>query len=170
MELQTFNALPADEAAAAVRVWAAVPWWVDELVAARPFGSVSDLERSAIDLAARWTAADLDAALAHHPRIGQRPTGTGADADASRREQAAMSAATDDVAERMAAANAAYEERFGRVFLIRAAGRSPEEMLAALERRLGADDATEAAEALEQLREIAALRLHQTLTPPEETP
>ncbi|MFT4213160.1 MAG: 2-oxo-4-hydroxy-4-carboxy-5-ureidoimidazoline decarboxylase [Microbacterium sp.] len=170
MDLQTFNLLPADEAAAVAGVWAAVPWWIDALVAARPFDSVEQLAQAADESARQWTDADLDAALAHHPRIGQRPTGTGADADASRREQAAMSSAGADIAERMAAANAAYEERFGRVFLIRAAGRSPEEMLAALERRLAADPETETAEALDQLREIALLRLHQSMTPTEETP
>ena len=59
--------------------------------------------------------------------------------------------------------NLAYEERFGRVFLIRAAGRSAEEMLAEVRRRLGNDDAAEAAEARDQLRQIALLRLRSSL-------
>ena len=59
----------------------------------------------------------------------------------------------------MLAGNRAYEERFDRVFLIRAAGRGAGEILAELERRLGNDDATERAETLEQLRQIALLRL-----------
>ncbi|MET0813427.1 MAG: 2-oxo-4-hydroxy-4-carboxy-5-ureidoimidazoline decarboxylase, partial [Microbacterium sp.] len=54
--------------------------------------------------------------------------------------------------------------RFGRVFLIRAAGRSPEEMLAELDRRLSNDDGTEAAEATGQLAEIALLRLRGAVT------
>ena len=74
-----------------------------------------------------------------------------------------MAQASDDLASRMAAANAAYEQRFGRVFLIRAAGRSPDEMLAEAQRRLENGPDAEAAEALGQLREIALLRLRQSL-------
>ncbi|WP_054686610.1 2-oxo-4-hydroxy-4-carboxy-5-ureidoimidazoline decarboxylase [Microbacterium sp. No. 7] len=163
MDLAAFNAAAPAEAAAAVSVWAAVPAWVDAVVAGRPYDTV-DAAAATADAAARsWTAADLDAALAHHPRIGQKPAGTGAEAAASRREQAAMSTAGDDLTAAMAAANAAYEERFGRVFLIRAAGRTPAEMLAEAQRRLGNADDAETAEALAQLREIAVLRLRTTL-------
>ena len=77
-----------------------------------------------------------------------------------------MSVASAELATLMAEANAAYEERFGRIFLIRAAGRSPEEMLAELKRRLGNDELTEATEAVEQLRQIALLRLRQALEDP----
>ncbi len=75
-----------------------------------------------------------------------------------------MTDAAADVAARIADGNAAYEARFGRVFLIRAAGRSPEEMLAELERRLANDDETEAREAAGQLAEIALLRLRAAVT------
>jgi 2-oxo-4-hydroxy-4-carboxy-5-ureidoimidazoline decarboxylase len=64
-----------------------------------------------------------------------------------------------DTAGRLAAGNAAYEQRFDRVFLIRAAGRSADEILAELDRRLENDDATERSETVEQLGEIAVLRL-----------
>lgn len=74
-----------------------------------------------------------------------------------------MSAADESVVARMQAANAEYEGRFGRVFLIRAAGRSADEMLAEIHRRLDNDHETEAQEAVDQLREIALLRLRSTL-------
>lgn len=163
MHIDEFDALPAADAAALAGVWAAIPAWVDAIVAGRPFASTDALAGRADELAREWTATDLDAALAHHPRIGQRPRGDGAEADASRREQAAMSTASAGTAAELAEANAAYEARFGRVFLIRAAGRSPEEMLAEARRRLGNDDVTETAEALDQLRQIALLRLRGAL-------
>jgi 2-oxo-4-hydroxy-4-carboxy-5-ureidoimidazoline decarboxylase len=75
-----------------------------------------------------------------------------------------MTDAATGVAVAIAAGNAAYEERFGRVFLIRAAGRSPEAILAELRRRLGNDDDDEAREALRQLAEIAILRLRGSVT------
>lgn len=159
MELERFNAADAVTATELVGVWAAVPAWVDGVVAGRPYASVDELCARAESLAAEWTTADLDAALAHHPRIGERPQGSGAEAAASRTEQAAMATASDDVAARLAAGNAAYEERFGRVFLIRAAGRTPIEMLSELERRLQNDADAETAEATTQLAEIAVLRV-----------
>lgn len=159
MKLTEFNAADAADAAAAVRVWADIPGWVDAVVAGRPYASVDALAAYAGALAAQWTPADLDAALAHHPRIGARVTGASAEAAASRREQAGMADAADDVAAAIAAGNAAYEERFGRVFLIRAAGRSSEELLSELGRRLRNDPAAETAEATAQLAEIAMLRL-----------
>lgn len=165
MHLDEFNAASAADARAVASVWAAIPAWVDAIVDGRPYASVDDAVRIAGAAAAGWTRDDLDAALAHHPRIGQRPAGAGAEADASRREQAAMASAEDEVVDAMASANAAYEERFGRVFLIRAAGRSPAQMLAEVQRRLGNDDDTEAAEALDQLAQIALLRLRTTLAP-----
>lgn len=164
MHLDAFDTAEPADAAAVVSVWAAIPAWVDAVVAGRPYGSVDAVAARADALAQEWTRAELDVALAHHPRIGEKPRGAGAEAAASTREQAAMTSASGDVAAGIAAGNAAYEQRFGRVFLIRAAGRSPDEMLRELTRRLGNDDDAEAAEALDQLRQIALLRLHTTLT------
>ena len=78
---------------------------------------------------------------------------------ASAREQAGVDPADGDTARELAAGNAAYEERFGHVFLIRAAGRDAEEILAELDRRLGNDDEAERAETVDNLRQIAMLRL-----------
>ena len=168
MHLDEFNAASRDDARAVASVWAAIPAWVDAVVDARPYASVDEAAQVAESAAARWSRDDLDAALVHHPRIGQRPVGAGAEADASRREQASMASATDEVVDAMASTNAAYEARFGRVFLIRAAGRSPAEMLAEVQRRLGNDDDTEATEALGQLAQIALLRLRTALAPAHE--
>ena len=164
MELDEFNALDAAAAAGVVGVWAAIPAWTDAVIAGRPYASVDELADSAQAAARLWTRRDLDAALAHHPRIGERAAGTGAGAAASRREQSSMTDADRDVVHAIARGNAAYEQRFGRVFLIRAAGRSPAEMLAELRRRLDNDDDTEASEALGQLAQIALLRLRATVT------
>lgn len=159
MELSEFNAMPPARAREVVAVWAAIPAWVEQVVAGRPYVSRDALAVRAAELARDWTIVDLDDALAHHPRIGERSTGHSSEAAASRSEQASMADAEADVTAAIAAANAAYEARFGRVFLIRAAGRSPQEMLAEARRRLGNDEATEAVEAREQLIQIALLRL-----------
>ncbi|MFJ4220419.1 2-oxo-4-hydroxy-4-carboxy-5-ureidoimidazoline decarboxylase [Curtobacterium luteum] len=155
--------LDPDAARAVVTAWAAVPRWVDAVLAGRPYASVEDLRDRAAALAAGWTDEEVAGALAHHPRIGERPAGDDAAARASRHEQSASAATTDaDTARALRDGNAAYEERFDRVFLVRAAGRSAADVLSELHRRLGNDDAAEAAEVAEQLREIALLRLERT--------
>lgn len=164
MHLHAFNALDDADATTLARVWADIPGWVDAVVAGRPYADVDALAAYAGDLAAAWSPADLEHALHAHPRIGARVSGENAEAAASRREQAAMTTAADDDVAAIAAGNAAYEERFGRVFLIRAAGRTPGEIRAELERRLGNDPDTETLEATRQLAEIALLRLRGSVT------
>jgi 2-oxo-4-hydroxy-4-carboxy-5-ureidoimidazoline decarboxylase len=70
-----------------------------------------------------------------------------------------MGTAADDVRAAILAGNRAYEERFDQVFLIRAAGRTPEEILAELQRRLGNEPDAERAEVTEQLAQITGLRV-----------
>ncbi|MFS0792547.1 2-oxo-4-hydroxy-4-carboxy-5-ureidoimidazoline decarboxylase [Microbacterium sp. 1P10AE] len=163
MHLTAFNAASPADAAEVVRVWADIPGWVDAVVAGRPYADVDALAAYAGDLAAAWSPQDLAAALHAHPRIGAKVSGENAEAAASRREQAAMTTAADDDVAAIAAGNAAYEARFGRVFLIRAAGRTPGEIRAELERRLDNEPDAETLEATRQLAEIALLRLRTTL-------
>lgn len=159
MDIRDLDSLDTHQARDLVSTWAAVPRWVDALVDDRPHASVAALRARAATLAATWTDTEVAGALAHHPRIGDRPEGVDAAAAASRHEQASSAGADDTTAQAIRTGNAAYEQRFDRVFLIRAAGRTAPEILAELHRRLGNDDVTERAEVADQLREIALLRL-----------
>ncbi len=131
----------------------AVPRWADEVLAGQPYAGRAALLAAADAAARSLTDDELDQALSGHPRIGERG---GAQ---SQQEQSGVRADEGDTAARLAAGNAAYEERFDRVFLIRAAGRDAEEVLAELQRRLQNDDAAERAETVDNLRQIALLRL-----------
>jgi len=157
-DVAAFNRLSADEAKGLLRTCLDVPRWVDEVEAGRPYAGWPALRLAAEQAAASLTDAELRAALARHPRIGER-AGAGHDAEHSAREQSGVDPDDLHAATRLAAGNAAYEQRFDRVFLIRAAGRSTDEILAELDRRLQNDDATERGETVEQLGEIALLRL-----------
>ncbi|MBC9734992.1 2-oxo-4-hydroxy-4-carboxy-5-ureidoimidazoline decarboxylase [Nocardioides marmotae] len=162
MRIEQFNTMGEAEAADAVRPCAAIASWVDAVVADRPYADVDALVAHADALAATWTGAEVEQALADHPRIGERHAGDGASAAMSRREQSGVAGdggADADLARRIAAGNAAYEQRFGRVFLVRAAGRSAAEILEQLEQRLAHDPTTELEVTRGQLAEIAALRL-----------
>ncbi|MGZ4579109.1 MAG: 2-oxo-4-hydroxy-4-carboxy-5-ureidoimidazoline decarboxylase, partial [Nocardioidaceae bacterium] len=93
----------------------------------------------------------------------ERPAGADPGAAWSRQEQAAVDR-DDETARALAEGNRAYEDRFGRVYLVCASGRSGAELLADLRRRLGNDDATEAAVVADELRKIALLRLGKVVT------
>ncbi|HIH6660859.1 TPA: 2-oxo-4-hydroxy-4-carboxy-5-ureidoimidazoline decarboxylase, partial [Klebsiella michiganensis] len=94
-----------------------------------------------------------------HPRIGEKPAGSQAHAALSRQEQGSVDDRDAALAQALKEGNARYEARFGRVFLIRAKGRSGDEILAALSRRLQNSERAEVEDALAQLREITLLRL-----------
>lgn len=156
MLLEEFNSCTREVAVDVVRTALDVPRWVDEIVDARPFPSVRALTDAAAQVAQPLTVAEIDGALAHHPRIGERPVGDGASAALARGEQSGVD---ESAAAALAAGNRAYEERFDRVFLVRAAGRSADDILALLHERLGNTAEAELAVIDQQLREIAALRL-----------
>jgi 2-oxo-4-hydroxy-4-carboxy-5-ureidoimidazoline decarboxylase len=159
MLLEDFNAAGRTEAATALRPCLDVGRWIEEIVDARPFGSTGRLLDAALRAAEPFTDAEVEAALAHHPRIGERAAGNSTEARLSQSEQASLGAPDPAVAAAIAAGNRSYEEKFGQVFLIRAAGRSREEILAALKARLAHTPAEEQVVIGQQLREIAVLRL-----------
>ncbi len=162
--LDDFNEQPADRAVQELRSCNAAPRFAAELVAGRPFRDVDTLVARAEDVARGLPWDEVSVALAGHPRIGDRVEGCSAEAESSRREQGAMSGADDETRAALAEGNRAYEERFDHVFLIRASGRSPEEMLAELRRRLANDEETERAEVTEQLAQISALRVRELVS------
>jgi allantoicase len=145
-------------AAEVLRACCASAAWVEAMVAARPFGSPGALLAVADEVWAGLTDDDHREAFAAHPRIGER-----SDSAWSTREQAGAAGAQDGVLERIAEGNVAYEARFGHVYLVRAAGRSAEELLALLEERLGNDPAAELVVAAGQQAEITRLRLERWL-------
>ncbi|HWC09370.1 MAG TPA: 2-oxo-4-hydroxy-4-carboxy-5-ureidoimidazoline decarboxylase, partial [Solirubrobacterales bacterium] len=163
MDLQSFNTSPADVVRPVLQACCDAPSWVAAVLAGRPYADEADVVRTADEAARRFTAADVDQALAAHPRIGERAEGEHAEAAWSRREQAAVG--TDQAtAQALAEGNRAYEERFGRVFLICASSLSADEVLASLRDRLDVRPVVEAAVVADELRKIALLRLERLLT------
>ncbi|HEY7044076.1 MAG TPA: 2-oxo-4-hydroxy-4-carboxy-5-ureidoimidazoline decarboxylase [Nocardioidaceae bacterium] len=167
MQLREFNGLAADEAQRTVDPCLGVRRWVDEVVAGRPYADLAALVVQAKASAENLSDGELAEALARHPRIGERAdpdVAGGQEADHSRREQSGVSD-HPELADRLQKGNRRYEDRFGRVFLVRAAGRSGTQILDELERRLDNDDETERRETVCALREIAVLRLQQVVQP-----
>ena len=142
-----------------LRACCAADAWLARVQAARPVPSVKALLDLSDDTVLAFDDAALDQALAAHARIGERRLGSTTEDRWSRTEQAGALGAEAALAEQIAEGNRAYEERFGHVFLIRAAGRSAEEMLAALTERLRNDPQTERDVVRRELADIVRLRL-----------
>ncbi len=135
--------------------------WAAAMVARRPIESTAELI-SAADC--EWSGmgeADWMQAFACHPRIGGRKA---AHASAqsmawSRQEQSSTNATADAVLAELAEGNGLYEQRYGFTYIVCATGKSAEEMLEILRRRLESDRAAEMREAAEQQRQILQIRL-----------
>ena len=153
------DALPRD---AAVRQFLAICHsrrWAESMADSRPFGDLEQLQRTADALWLGLGPDDWLEALAGHPRIGERG---GSAEEHSRREQAGMDDASQATRAAIAAGNRRYEDRFGHVFLIAAAGRGPDEILSELTRRLDTTPEEEVRVAAEEHRRITRLRLERT--------
>jgi 2-oxo-4-hydroxy-4-carboxy-5-ureidoimidazoline decarboxylase len=157
--LDDFNDEPADRAVQGLRACNAAPRFAAELVAGRPYPDAETLVVRAEEVVRSLPWDEVSIALAAHPRIGDRVEGSSAEAEASRQEQSSMTDADQRTRADLVAGNRAYEDRFGHVFLIRASGREPAEMLAEVRRRMDNDEETERAEVTEQLAQITALRV-----------
>lgn len=164
LDLHAFNDASEPVVNSLLRPCLDVDRWVAEVVAGRPYHDRAGLMTRASEAAESLTLDEVEAALAHHPRIGEMPETASTEAALSRSEQAGLDTG-GDVRTRLAEGNRAYEKRFGRVFLIRAAGRSSAEILAALQERLGNEPESELVVVVGQLREIALLRLDGRVAP-----
>ena len=140
------------------------PGWAELVLAGRPYADLGELAAAMGAASATLDDADLEQALARHPRIGERADESLHDAAHSAREQSGVDASDADLARRLAEGNRAYEERFGRVFIVRAAGRSGPEILDHLRLRLDNTDEAERAATVDQLTQIAVLRMREALS------
>jgi 2-oxo-4-hydroxy-4-carboxy-5-ureidoimidazoline decarboxylase len=139
------NALAPEAAREALRSCCGAARWVDAMLALRPFASSDALYAAADRIWRGLDRADVLEAFAHHPRIGDRGGGDSARAatatsqawSAEEQARAAATTATDpDGASALRTLNQQYAARFGYIFIICAAGKSADQILAALRARL----------------------------------
>ena len=168
--LRWLHTLPPPAAARELLQCLACAAWVRRVVEGRPFASRAALLAAAEIAFDDLARGDWEAALVSHPRIGESaPAGGGHEPSArerqwSEQEQGDVWGADPDLQRRLAEGNRRYEERFGRIFLIRAAGRTAGEILQALETRLGNAPDAEIEVAASELRDIARRRLERMVT------
>lgn len=163
-DVERLNALPRGEALEALLRCCGSSRWAEAMVAQRPFAGRNALFAAAESEWWGLDPADWLEAFSHHPRIGERPTGSGGAAAWARQEQAGASSASAETARRLEELNREYERRFGHVYLVCATGKTADQMLAILELRLTNDAVKELREAAEQQRQITRLRLERLLS------
>ncbi len=165
--LRWLNRASVGDATAALSRCCGARRWVQQMVAARPFASRTHLHGHADH--AWWHLGDGDwlEAFTHHPRIGASAAALrerfGETADWASGEQSSVAAASEATIAALAAANTAYDDRYGYIFIVCASGLSASQMLDKLNARMhnSADDELRIA-AGEQAR-ITALRLNKLL-------
>jgi 2-oxo-4-hydroxy-4-carboxy-5-ureidoimidazoline decarboxylase len=182
--LTWFNELPAGAAQQTLLDCCAAPGWAARMAAARPFASAQDAIRRSAAIVGALTVRDLADALAGHPRIGERPDAPGGTrsvapgyrggssseapmrgraAGWSAQEQSGVDATDATTKQALAAANQQYEQRFGHIYLVCAAGRTGAELLGILRDRLRNEPEDEWQVVRAELQKINALRLEQIL-------
>ena len=163
--LSIWNALDGESAAAEILPCCGSTRWARELAHTRPIGSEAEFFERSDAIWQALSTADWDEAFRSHPRIGERKVQTVSPQSAawSCTEQSGLARSDTDIRTALRQGNRAYEQRFGRIYIVCATGKSAEEMLADLECRLQNDVDTELLEAVEQQRQITRLRLRKWL-------
>ena len=158
--MDSFNSAPEAELRPLLTECLAVPRWVDAIVAGRPYASMDALLAASHVAAQGLSDEEVLGAIAGHPRIGERQKTGGVSAKWSRSEQSGVDSSQAD---RLAAANAAYEDRFGHIYLVCATGLSGAEMLENLAARMDNPPDAELRVVNRELTKIAALRLQKLI-------
>ena len=160
------DAMDRDRLAEHLRACCGSSHWVDAMIARRPFTTLAALLTASDDVCKSMSREDWLEAFSHHPRLGELQAAVQQGERAkgwSAREQAGLMTAGTDVRTALAAANVAYEERFGFICIICATGKDPEELLAITRARLGNSPKIELRIAAEEQRKITRIRLERLL-------
>ncbi len=136
--------------------------WAREVAALKPFWDVTQVLILGHRVWTELSAEDWLEAFRAHPKIGETKAAA-AVSEQERRwaegEQARAQEAADETRAALSEANREYEERFGFIFIICASGRTAEEILAALRRRMNNERDAELRVAADEQWNITELRL-----------
>ena len=160
--LERLNAMPGPEAETALLSCCGSIAWAKGVAAKRPFESLQGLRETADAI---WRELGSEAwreAFRSHRRIGEKRAEKPTTAEADRwsaEEQGSPDDVPPETGAALAEGNAAYEKRFGYIFIVCAQGKNKEEILALLRSRLHNEPGTEIRIAAEEQRRITNLRL-----------
>jgi 2-oxo-4-hydroxy-4-carboxy-5-ureidoimidazoline decarboxylase len=140
--------------------------WAAGLASKRPFEDELSLISTSSKIWLALPEKDVQEAFGSHPRIGQKHAQSSATVKSlewSAQEQHGAISEDNSVMLELAEANRRYEQKYGRIFIVCATGKTSAEILNILETRMQNDAATELREAAEQQHQITQLRLRRWL-------
>lgn len=133
------DTVASEQAAEMFRSCCGSPRWVAAMVARRPFGTRDAVLSTAAVLWRALSPADWQEAFRHHPRIGEHR----AAAERPKRarawsidEQAGVRHTDASALQALATVNQEYEQRFGWIYIVNAAGLSADQLLLLARQRL----------------------------------
>ena len=167
MRVADFNRVSEEEARALLVNCCGASRWMQAMLAGRPYAGMAELLVRADRVWRDTGPGDWAEAFSHHPRIGETrteaPVGDAAQ-QWSAVEQGAVAAGDAGARHDLAQANRAYEERFGRIYIVCASGRGPEELLQDLRGRMSNSPEQELAIAAAEQGRITRQRLRRLFT------
>jgi 2-oxo-4-hydroxy-4-carboxy-5-ureidoimidazoline decarboxylase len=164
MNLDTLNALADSSARAELLRCCGSTRWACMMAATRPFATAEAMVETGAGIWQSLERTDWLEAFASHPKIGDARSGAAPTAAWAEQEQSGARTAGLTTRDRLARANRDYETRFGYIFIVCATGRSAEEMLAILDRRLANPPGEELRIAAAEQWKITRLRMAKLLT------
>jgi OHCU decarboxylase len=168
-DLAWLNSLTAEAAAKELLQCCGSRRWADEIAKARPYANVETLIARGMEVWWSLERSDWLEAFRSHPKIGERNAAESVSAQSrewSGQEQGGVAQSSKETIESLATLNAAYEQKFGFIFIICATGKTSDEMLAALRERLQHAPETELPIAAAEQSKITALRLKKLINSP----
>jgi 2-oxo-4-hydroxy-4-carboxy-5-ureidoimidazoline decarboxylase len=165
--LARWNGLQFFEAAEEILPCCGSKAWAQGVAARRPIHDEAALLTTCDEVWRNLLESDWMEAFQSHPRIGESNGPASAlpqSALWSRTEQGEVGTAGEEIKGALMEGNRTYEQRFNRIFIVCASGKSAPEILEILRRRLQNDDKTELQEAAEQQRKIVHIRLRKWLS------
>jgi 2-oxo-4-hydroxy-4-carboxy-5-ureidoimidazoline decarboxylase len=161
--LARWNGLPQEEAVREILACCGSKTWAASMALKRPIQDEDSLMTTSDAIWSGLGEQDWLEAFRSHPRIGESHAEEVAPAQSSAwsaQEQQKASSADEAVMVALKWGNREYEQKFGRIFIICATGKSASEILEILRRRLHNDEATELRQAAEEQRQIMHIRLN----------
>lgn len=165
-DLERLNLLPASEAENELLKCCGSREWAARVIAERPFKNMADLIAKADRVWCSLEPRDWLEAFHSHPKIGDKKAAAATTVEAQQWSEDEQSGIRNSVQQTMAALaelNRAYEEKFGFIFIVCAAGKSSLEMLAILRARLENPAGMELRIAAAEQAKITQLRLRKLI-------
>ncbi len=165
-DIQDLNYLDAEAAKAEFLKCCGSSRWACAMVAERPYSGMAQMIEAAASIWWSLEPADWLEAFHSHPRIGEKKAARHVAAESrawSTQEQAGVEHSAEETVRSLNELNRAYEERFGYIFIVCAAGKSADEMLAILLARIENAPENELRIAAGEQAKITELRLQKLL-------